>query len=206
MAVIPRTASAGDLLRTLYAMAFVVEARDPYTGGHLWRVSQYAAKLALAAGFSRRDAATVALGGFLHDLGKVGVPEAILNKPASLSDSEYGVIKTHPEVGVRVLIGHPLAPLIDTAVGGHHERMDGRGYPKGLAGASISAEARIVAIADAFDAMTSSRPYRRGMPVEVALEQIVDRPRAGQPIRSDLRRALRRPGPHGRTGRHHRPQ
>ena len=173
MAAIPRTASAEDLLRTLYAMAFIVEARDPYTGGHLWRVSQYSAKLALAAGFSRKDAATVALGGFLHDLGKVGVPDAILNKPASLTDLEYGVIKTHPDVGVRVLIGHPLAPLIDTAVGGHHERMDGRGYPNGSAGASIPAEARIVAIADAFDAMTSSRPYRRGMPVEAALEQIL---------------------------------
>jgi hypothetical protein len=172
MTVIPRTASAEDLLRTLYAMAFVVEARDPYTGGHLWRVSQYSAKLALAAGFSRPDAATAALGGFLHDLGKVGVPDAILNKPGVLTDPEYAVIKTHPEVGVRVLVGHPLAPLVDSAVGGHHERMDGRGYPTGSAGESIPFVARIVSIADAFDAMTSSRPYRRGMPVEAALEQI----------------------------------
>lgn len=167
------TAVAEDLLHTLYVMAFVVEARDPYTGGHLWRVSQYAAKLALASGFSRRDAAAAALGGFLHDLGKVGVPDAILNKPGPLTDPEYGVIQTHPEVGVRVLTGHPLASLVNTAVGGHHERLDGRGYPSGAAGVSIPAEARIVAIADAFDAMTSSRPYRRGMPVESALEQIV---------------------------------
>lgn len=167
-------ASADDLLRTLYAMAFLVEARDPYTGGHLWRVSQFSARLARAAGLSRQETAAAALGGFLHDLGKVGVPDAILNKQGSLSDAEYTVIKTHPEVGGRVLLGHPFAHLTEAAVIGHHERIDGRGYPTGLQGEAIPLAARIVSLADAFDAMTSTRPYRRGLAIEEALSRIAD--------------------------------
>ncbi|MDO9214728.1 MAG: HD domain-containing protein [Methylococcales bacterium] len=161
-----------DLLPTLYSMAFLVEARDAYTGGHLWRVSQLVARLALAAGLSRKEAATAALGGFLHDLGKVGVPDAILNKTDKLTDTEYAIIKTHPDVGVRVLHGHPLAALVHDAVLSHHERVDGRGYPNGITEGAISQAAKMVSLADAFDAMTSSRPYRAGMPLEAALEQI----------------------------------
>ncbi|MCX7067929.1 MAG: HD domain-containing protein [Methylococcales bacterium] len=161
-----------DLLPTLYSMAFLVEARDAYTGGHLWRVSQLVARLALAAGLSRKEAATAALGGFLHDLGKVGVPDAILNKTDKLTDTEYAIIKTHPNVGVRVLHGHPLIALVHDAVLSHHERVDGRGYPNGITEGAISQAAKMVSLADAFDAMTSSRPYRAGMPLEAALEQI----------------------------------
>lgn len=163
---------AEDLLHTLYSMAFLVEARDPYTGGHLWRVSQYSTRLALACGFSKQDAVIAGLGGFLHDLGKVGVPDRILNNPGKLSKAEYAVMKTHPSLGAQVLQGHPLAPLAMDAVSGHHERIDGRGYPSGLSGRKIPESARIVGIADAFDAMTSTRPYRQGMPVATAIEQI----------------------------------
>ncbi len=162
-----------DLLHTLYSMAFLVEARDPYTGGHLWRVSQFSTRLALACGFSKKQAVIAGLGGFLHDLGKVGVPDSILNNKGKLSDAEYAVMKTHPRLGSQVLQGHPLAPLAMDAVIGHHERMDGLGYPLGLTGATMSNTAKIVGLADAFDAMTSSRPYRKGMSVAAAVEQIV---------------------------------
>lgn len=160
---------ASDLLASLLNMAWFVEARDPYTGGHLWRVSRYARMLAESAGFSDADAARIGLGGFLHDLGKVGVPDAILRKPASLSEDEYAVIKTHPDIGMRMLSGHPLRQLVSDAVLLHHERPDGLGYPRGLSGAAFPAMARIVGICDAFDAMTSHRPYRPGMPRDRAL-------------------------------------
>ena len=158
-----------ELLKSLYVMASMVEARDPYTGGHLWRVSQFSRILASNVGLPDTDVARIALGGFLHDLGKVGVPDAILNKPGALSDEEYAVIKTHPEVGNRVLSGHPLAELARAAVLSHHETPDGTGYPRRLSGQAIPLDARIVGICDAFDAMTSNRPYRRGMPVDRAL-------------------------------------
>lgn len=160
---------SSDLLASLLNMAWFVEARDPYTGGHLWRVSRYARMLAESSGFSDADAARIGLGGFLHDLGKVGVPDAILRKPASLNDEEYAVIKTHPDIGMRMLSGHPLRQLVSDAVLLHHERPDGMGYPRGLSGAAIPAMASIVGICDAFDAMTSHRPYRPGMPRDLAL-------------------------------------
>lgn len=161
--------AAHDILRTLFIMATAVEARDPYTGGHLWRVSQFAQLLAEEAGLPPDEQARVALGGFLHDLGKIGVPDAILNKPGKLTDDEYAVIKTHPDVGQRLLQSHPLAGLVMEAVHAHHERPDGRGYPRSLTADAISIDARIVGICDAFDAMTSTRPYRKGMPIDKAL-------------------------------------
>lgn len=158
-----------DLLASLLVMAWMVEARDPYTGGHLWRVSRFARLLAETAGLPEADVARVAIGGFLHDLGKIAVPDAILNKKDRLTEDEYTIIKTHPEVGMRLLAGHPLAHLVRVAVLLHHERPDGQGYPQGLAGDTIPQDARRVGLCDAFDAMTSSRPYRRGMPTAKAL-------------------------------------
>jgi HD-GYP domain-containing protein (c-di-GMP phosphodiesterase class II) len=163
-----------SLLNTLLGLSMIVEARDPYTGGHLWRVSQFSKLLALEAGLSQREIALCEIGGFLHDLGKVGVSDAILNKPDRLTDGEYAIIKTHPSVGGRLLSRHPLANLAYEAVVGHHERPDGQGYPQGLAGEVIPEVARIVSIADAFDAMTSTRAYRKGMPMEKALGIIGD--------------------------------
>lgn len=161
-----------DLLSSLLVMAWMVEARDPYTGGHLWRVSRFSWTLAEALGLSANEVARISLGGFLHDLGKVGVPDQILNKKGRLTDDEYAIIKTHPDVGWRMLAGHPLAELAEVAIRAHHETPDGRGYPRGLLAADIPLEARIVGICDAFDAMTSTRPYRRGMPVTQALDII----------------------------------
>lgn len=161
-----------QLLKSLFVMASMVEARDPYTGGHLWRVSQYSRILAQDGGLPATDVARIALGGFLHDLGKIAVPDAILNKPGKLTEEEYAVIKTHPDVGVRLLADHPLADLARPVVQSHHEMPNGRGYPEGLAGTQISLDASIVSICDAFDAMTSTRPYRRGMLAGTALSII----------------------------------
>ncbi|MBV8471650.1 MAG: HD-GYP domain-containing protein [Burkholderiaceae bacterium] len=160
------------LLASLLTMAWFVEARDPYTGGHLWRVSRYAQLVAERSDLGGAVAARIALGGFLHDLGKIGVPDAILRKTGKLSEEEYEVIKTHPGMGERMLAGHPLAALVHDAVLLHHERPDGCGYPSGLAAPHIPDMALIVGVCDAFDAMTSHRPYRAGMPIEKALALI----------------------------------
>ena len=161
-----------ELLTSLLVMAWMVEARDPYTGGHLWRVSRFSRLLATDAGLADTDVTRISIGGFLHDLGKISIPDHILGKKDRLTDAEYDVIKTHPDVGWRMLAGHPLAQLAEAAVRAHHETPDGAGYPRGLKGAAVPVDARIVGICDAFDAMTSTRPYRRGMPVEKALEII----------------------------------
>lgn len=163
---------AEHLLKSLFIMASMVEARDLYTGGHLWRVSQYSLLLAQNVGLDPASSARVALGGFLHDLGKIGVPDAILNKRAKLTEDEYEIIKTHPRLGERILGDHLLAGLVRDAILHHHERIDGGGYPSGLRGEEIPFEARIVGICDAFDAMTSNRPYRFGMLKVRALEII----------------------------------
>lgn len=172
VAASPAMTDAEALLASLLAMAWVVEARDPYTGGHLWRVSRYAALLCERAGTSLQVCARVSVGAFLHDLGKVGIPDAILRKPSALSEDEHAVIQTHPELGGRLLAGHPLAHWAIDAVQSHHERPDGQGYPQGLAGDAVPHAAHVVGICDAFDAMTSTRPYRVAMPVPQALEQI----------------------------------
>lgn len=155
--------SSKALLSSLFMMAWFVEARDPYTGGHLWRVSRYARLLGEEAGLPSADVARASLGGFLHDLGKIGIPDAVLRKTSALNDDEFAIVRTHPEMGWRMLSGHPLADLVKDAVYSHHERPDGKGYPRGLQHGDIHMDARIVGICDAFDAMTSSRPYRSGM-------------------------------------------
>lgn len=157
------------LLRSLLALASAVEMRDPYTGGHLWRVGRFSRMLAEAAGLDRAEIFLASVGGLLHDLGKIGVPDAVLRKPGKLTADEYAVIKTHPALGRDLLLSHPLAELGMDAVYCHHEHFDGRGYPRGLEGERTPLVARIVSVADAFDAMTSTRPYRQGMPIEKAL-------------------------------------
>lgn len=101
------------------------------------------------------------LGGYLHDIGKVGIPDAILNKNSSLSNDEYNIIKHHPGIGLQIIEDHPLEELIKEAVESHHERLDGNGYPNGIAGDEIKVIPRIMAIADTFDAITSVRPYKK---------------------------------------------
>lgn len=152
-----------SLLRSLLMLASVIEARDHYTAGHTWRVGQYARMLAEALGLSHDQTFLVHLGCLVHDIGKVSVPDAILNKPARLTDHEQLVVQQHPVIGYELIRDHPLARGIEEVVAQHHERYDGAGYPNGKAGDTIALAARIAAVADAFDAMTSSRPYRQGM-------------------------------------------
>ncbi|WP_269532461.1 HD-GYP domain-containing protein [Chitinimonas sp. BJYL2] len=172
------------LLRSLMLMAWMVEARDPYTGGHLWRVARMAEELGKSIGLPDKEVRRIALAGFLHDIGKIGVPDAVLRKPGKLDDDEYAVIKTHPAIGQRILAEHPLAHLVMDVVFHHHETPDGRGYPMGLSDTAIPLDARLVGICDAFDAMTSTRPYRKGMPVAKALEIISHA--AGQQFDAEL--------------------
>jgi HD-GYP domain-containing protein (c-di-GMP phosphodiesterase class II) len=162
------------LLKSLTLMASMIEARDAYTGGHLWRVSNYCRQLAEAAGMERETVFLAGLGGFLHDIGKVGIPDGILGKRGELSEQEYEVVKTHPGIGAVLVQEHPLGALALAAVHQHHEWVDGTGYPQQLTGDRISVVARIVGIADAFDALTSTRPYRQGVaaaPAAAALKQ-----------------------------------
>ena len=146
---------------TVRALSNAVEARDAYTGKHAERVTAYALTLAAAAGLEVERTPQVEFGFLLHDVGKVGVPDSILFKPGSLTPDEYAVMIQHPCIGVDILghvefIGEGLE-----IVRHHHERWDGRGYPDGLAGEEIPAAARVFAVADALDALTTDRPYRR---------------------------------------------
>ncbi len=163
-----------DLLRSVLVLGAVIEARDAYTGGHTWRVAQYSRLLARQAGLSDSEIFLAGLGGFIHDLGKVGIPDQILNKRDRLSDDEFSLIKTHPSIGKTLLAAHPLGPLVLDAVTHHHERFDGQGYPTGNPAALLSIYPRIIAVADSFDAMTSSRPYRRGLLKDSALKVLIE--------------------------------
>ncbi len=157
------------ILRSMLSLASVVEIRDPYTGGHLWRVGQFSKRLADKIGLEKDQIFLATLSGFLHDLGKIGVSDAVLRKTDKLTEAEFSIIRSHPEMGADVLADHPLRDLVIEAVLHHHERPDGRGYPHGLALEKTDIMARIVGLTDAFDAMTSTRSYRVGMPIEKAL-------------------------------------
>lgn len=166
------------LLQSLLLLGSVTEARDPYTGGHLWRMSQLCKMIAARSGASRRVEMEAVIGGWLHDIGKIGVPDAILLKRGRLTGDEAAVMHRHPRLGAALLRDHPLGLLARRVVAEHHERLDGTGYPRGLHGEATGPASRIVAIADAFDAMTSVRPYRAAMTPEKALSSL--RPLAGR--------------------------
>ncbi len=168
----PELKNARAALTTLLMMACTIESRDPFTGGHLWRVSRLAEMLARRIGMSAIETHRVAIGAFLHDVGKIAIPESILRKPTGLDEDEREIMRTHPAVGARLLANYPLAGLAQEAVRSHHERVDGTGYPQGLRGDDIPRDARIVAICETFDALTSARPYRKAMPIDAALSFI----------------------------------
>lgn len=153
---------------TLHAMSSTIDARDPYTQGHSERVARLSFELAKILGLSIEAAHEIYLAGILHDIGKIGIPDNVLLKNGALTDEEYAIIKKHPEIGYRIVerLGHLQFTLPGVLY--HHERWDGKGYPSGLAGHAIPLMARVMAVADAFDAMTSSRPYRNAMPIEKA--------------------------------------
>ena len=157
---------------TLKALANALDVRDSETGGHSDRVLHYMELITREMGISGADAAFLRRGALLHDIGKIGVPDNILRKPAALSDAEWATMRKHPEYGARIIADIPFLQDVSKIVRHHHERWDGRGYPDGLAAEEIPVGARIFAVADSFDAMTSDRPYRRGMSVEAARAEI----------------------------------
>jgi putative nucleotidyltransferase with HDIG domain len=150
------------------SLAQTVELKDPYTRGHCDRVADYAERLARAAGVAEPLLTCIRHGSILHDCGKIGVPEEVLNFPGKLTLEEFAVIKQHPDWGTQVAREANLPEAVINVILYHHERADGSGYPAGLTGGNIPLEARIVAIADVFDALTSDRPYRKGNSFEEA--------------------------------------
>ena len=153
-------------------LAEAIDAKDTYTNGHSSRVAQYAREIARRAGYDKEDQEQIYMLGLLHDVGKIGVPDAVINKPGRLNDDEFALIKTHPVTGARILHTIDEMPELMTGAKYHHERYDGRGYPEGLAGLDIPEEARIIGVADAYDAMTSNRSYRGSMDQQVVRQQI----------------------------------
>ena len=150
------------------------EYKDNETGLHVIRMSHYAQVLALAAGWSEVDAEELLAAAPMHDIGKIGIPDHILLKPGPLSPEEWAVMRSHPRIGADIIGEHrsTVLRLAREIALGHHEKWDGSGYPQGLAGEAIPASARIVAIADVFDALTTARPYKQAWTVEAAIEQV----------------------------------
>lgn len=161
------------MLHVVVTLAAAIDAKDTYTNGHSSRVAQYSREIARRAGYTTEHQQEIYMMGILHDVGKIGVPDTIINKPGRLTDEEFGVIKTHPAVGARILAAIEEMPGLATGAHWHHERYDGSGYPDGLSGEAIPEEARIIAVADAYDAMTSNRSYRDAMPQAKVREQII---------------------------------
>lgn len=159
-------------LDTIGILRQTVEAKDPYTRGHSDRVSEYSVLIGKKLGLDEKTLHILKIGGLFHDIGKIGIPDSILLKESKLSDEEYSQIKNHPMVGVHMLGDAAIFTDILPIVKHHHERYDGRGYPSQLVGDDIPYVARIAAVADTFDAMTSKRSYRDSLPIDVVRAEI----------------------------------
>jgi diguanylate cyclase (GGDEF)-like protein/putative nucleotidyltransferase with HDIG domain len=159
-------------LSAVYALVSTVETRDPYTYGHSRKVNTYAVALAEAIGLSPDDASKVSTAALLHDIGKIGIPDKVLNKKGKLSREDWEAIKSHPRLGANIVGNMPQLVSCVSSILHHHERWDGGGYPEGLKGEEIPIEARILAIADSFEAMTSARPYRPALSLEEVIKEL----------------------------------
>ena len=156
----------------LATLSRAIEARDPYSPGHSARVTELAEAIARRLGWSEERLALLNVGGPLHDVGKLGVSDEVLAKPGRLDEEELEQIREHPKLGARILLRVAAFRAAIPYVLYHHERWDGNGYPTGRAGEQIPLEARVLAVADAFDAMTSDRPYRRALDHEAAVAEV----------------------------------
>ena len=157
---------------TIAALSRSMEAKDLYTGGHTGRVAAVSIALAERLGFDAEALEAIEIGALLHDIGKIGIPEQILRKEGPLDDDEWAIMRTHPLVSDFILAELDLDPIVRACARSSHERIDGHGYPDGLTGEEVPLPARIVFVADAFDAITTDRPYRRGRSTEAALAEI----------------------------------
>ena len=161
-------------LETLSSLASVIDAKDHYTNGHSFRVAAYSKGIAEQLGLSFQECEQIYFAGLIHDVGKIGINEAILTKPGKLDDKEYSVIKSHSVLGGDILKGIKEFPVFEHVARSHHERYDGGGYPDKLKGEEIPLQARIVTVADTFDAMTSNRSYRQALSDEAALNELIE--------------------------------
>jgi putative nucleotidyltransferase with HDIG domain len=157
---------------TIHASALIVENRDPFTAGHQKQVAKLAGAMANELSYSADRMEGIYMGGLIHDLGKMSIPAEILSKPGRLTENEFNFIKEHPAVGANIIKDIEFPWQIAAMVNQHHERLDGSGYPLGLGGDQIIMEARILAVADVVEAMMSHRPYRAGLGIDMALEEI----------------------------------
>ena len=174
-------------MRVVQTLAETIDAKDTYTNGHSGRVAEYARQIARRFGYGRNRQNEIYMIGLLHDVGKIGVPDSVINKPSRLTEEEYAQIKTHPVLGDKILKKILECPKLAIGARWHHERYDGTGYPDGLVGESIPEEARIIAVADAFDAMTSRRSYRDILP-QAAVRSEIERGKGTQfyPVFADI--------------------
>ncbi|MBQ9545296.1 MAG: HD domain-containing protein [Clostridia bacterium] len=172
------TERAGQLLKLseemVQTLAMTIDAKDKYTNGHSFRVSEYAVKLAGRLGWSDEKLHALEREALLHDIGKIGIPDAVLNKPGKLTEEEFETIKGHTTIGKKILDGVEGMKSEADAAAYHHERYDGKGYPDGLRGEDIPEHARIISIADAFDAMRSDRVYRKGLDDDTIRRELVN--------------------------------
>lgn len=159
-------------MQIVSSLSGAIDAKDTYTKGHSARVAEYAREIARQAGYSRKMQEDIYVMGLLHDVGKIGISDAIIGKTSKLTSEEYDIIKTHSEMGEKILAGITEFPKLVQGARSHHERYDGKGYPDGLAGEEIPLEARIIAVADAYDAMSSRRSYRNVLPQEQVRAEI----------------------------------
>ena len=157
---------------SIAALASALDASDPYTRGHSDRVTEYAKKVARAMGLSEREIESIEFAGRLHDIGKIGIDRSILRKRSRLNDREYKEMQKHPNMGAEIAGKLKFLKKAEGYVSHHHERFDGRGYPDGIGGEEIPIGARILGVVDAFDAMTSDRPYRPALSVEIAVQEL----------------------------------
>ncbi len=167
----------GDLRKSFYdtveALAEAIEKKDRYTGGHTKRVVHYSMCIAKYLGLTAEELENIRLGAVLHDVGKIGIEDSILKKPAALESEEWKVMQTHPELGYEIMGRVESMKDVMAGMRYHHEKWDGTGYPLGLKGEEIPLLARVISVADTYDAMVSTRPYRKGLPPKVAFEEIV---------------------------------
>ncbi|HLO76275.1 MAG TPA: HD domain-containing phosphohydrolase [Magnetospirillum sp.] len=163
------------LLQTVKAVSLTLEMRDPYTAGHQRRVAQLASAIGERLGFDADRLEGLHTGALIHDLGKINVPSDFLSRPGKLSDAAFGVIKSHPDVGAEIVDGIDFPWPVSRMIREHHERLDGSGYPNGLKGDQIILEARILAVADVVEAISSHRPYRPSLGLDAALREIQEK-------------------------------
>jgi len=160
--------------KVLKSIALVVEGRDRYTGDHCKRLGEYAVRIGKTLGLDQGDLETLWLGGIFHDLGKIAVSDSVLNKPAPLTPEEFGVMKTHPAVGADLCGAMRTMERVIPLIRHHHEKLDGTGYPDGLAGKEIPLLVRIITAVDVYDALATARPYRKALPHETCMTILRD--------------------------------